>query len=338
MGALLRARELSVSAKLLLAAIALAVVVVPGTFALDSATGHNNRSSFSTTTLYWPSGLTATPSGGNQTLLSWTEPTSTGNGNGYAILGYHATGAVACPSTPSTYSFIIGVATGTTSLTDTSAYGGGTSSYWGTYSCYLIQTWYVPGNPAPGAPAWSSATVGWAAQGTATYIANAVQIGFVAQAVGLTNSDGSASAGDTVAVTYNQAASAQPASPALTSLVVCFGGSNKTIYLGQTAPTSGTCSTSGSSVGTLTGGSYAMLSGSKDAWFAISAAAFSGNVLTISLGSLLANKQPVSMTGTWTLTPSISAQSGNPLIESTANPSVPCNTGSACLPTTTTAF
>jgi len=83
------------------------------------------------------------------------------DGNGYAVLAYHeGPNSTACNTTQANYTFVAGTSNASPSYTDsTTAYAGvgvAGTPYRGSYTCYMIRTWDVPGvNPS----SWTSGTV-----------------------------------------------------------------------------------------------------------------------------------------------------------------------------------
>ncbi len=332
----------------LLGALLAATLALRGTLAIDQAVTGHPGSSYTTTAVYDPSSITGTAQG-NQMRVGWANPGSPHNGSGFAVFAYHygpATGA--CSTNPADYTFVKGVASTASSYQDTGPYGGGTAAYLASFTCYMVRTWVVPGL----APAsWTgSTTPTWTGQlapspATQWVTPTAVQVGFVATSVAMTNGNRTMAAGDTLVITYDQPTNA----PALSGLSLCADPSTQVIYVAQ-IPNGTSCAASGTSVGTLSGGFFWA---SQPGVFAISGAVWSnGNkTLTITVGGLTSGAAPRFMFGTWTFTPSQSAQPGQPLVRSALNPVPACNANgtaaegippsnqvNVCLPTTTTTF
>jgi hypothetical protein len=247
------------------------------------------------------SGLTGAASG-HDVALSWTAGT---NGNGYAIAAVANGTSSNCSAV--TFSPLT-TAAGTTA-TDT-----GRSTPQGTFECYRVTTTYGT---------WSSQT------GNPTV---AVRIGVVAQAVAFTNGGtaGHLDAGDTIAITFNQAISTASGPVAANNVCTNTGG---TIMVGVTG-TGTTCSTgSATTVGTLTS-----LTISRAARYNATFAWSPGNtVLTVTIGSRSAGTQDPTISGTAVYTPTTTATG----LLSATGAFHTCSTNSGggnCTPSATGAF
>jgi hypothetical protein len=218
-----------------------------------------------------PSGLTGAASG-HDVNLSWTAGT---NGSGYAIAA--AANGTSPNCSAATFSAL--TTTAGTSVTDT-----GRFSPQGTFECYRVTTTYGT---------WSSQA------GNPTV---AVQIGVVAQSVAITDGGtaGRLDAGDTIAITYNQAISTASGPVAGNNVCTNTGG---TIMVGVTG-TGTTCSTAAATtVGTLTG-----LAINRAARYNSTFAWSAGNtVLTVTIGARSAGAQDPTISGTAVYTPTTTA-------------------------------
>jgi hypothetical protein len=340
-------------AVLLVCAVILASAAVRGTMALYFAQTTHAGNTYNTAAVYDPSAITGAPTD-NTEVVGWTDPGHNhGNGNGFAVLAYHEgpTANTACSTNQANYTFVAGVASTSTSYADSGVFAGSNANYYASYTCYMVRTWDVPGvNPT----SWTSGTVAtWTSQIAPApanqYVTpNGVPVGFFASSVSMTNGNGTMAAGDTIVLNYDQATNA----PNLAGLLVCATkGSSATFYLGQNLA-SNTCDTAGgTSIGTLTGGSYA--SSADGAWAATYVWSNSNKTLTITIGAeTFGTKIPTTMAGTWTFTPSQSPEAGKPIVKSADATIFPCNANhtanegippgstqtNVCLPTTTTTF
>jgi len=286
-------------------------IVVAGAFVMLLAGSATAFAALSTTTsasqsissrsLDPPSGLTGTASG-HDVALSWTAGT---NGSGYAI----AAVANGTSSNCSAVTFSALTTTAGTSVTDT-----GRFSPQGTFECYRVTTTYGT---------WSSQT------GNPTV---AVRLGVVAQSVAITNGGtaGRLDAGDTIAVTFNQAISTASGPVAANTVCTNTGG---TIMVGVTG-TGTTCSTgSATTVGTLTS-----LTINRAARYNATFAWSAGNtVLTVTIGSRSAGAQDPTISGTAVYTPTTTATG---LVSQTGSFHA-CSTnsgGGSCTPSATGSF
>ena len=253
-------------------AVACAVLLTCTTTALAAFSKTASASqAISSRNLGAPSGLTGAASG-HDVSLSWTAGT---NGSAYAI----AAVANGTSSNCSAATFSPLTTTAGTSATDT-----GRFSPQGTFECYLVTTTYG---------AWSSQT------GNPTV---AVQIGVVAHSVAITNGGtaGRLDAGDTIAITYNQAISTASGPNASDNLCT---NTNGTVMVGV-AGTGGACSTAtATTVGTLT-----PLTINRAARFDTTFAWSAGNtVLTVTIGTRTAGAQNPVVSGAAVYTPTTTA-------------------------------
>jgi hypothetical protein len=225
----------------------------------------------SSRTLGAPGGLTGAASGHNVNL-SWMAGS---NGSAYAL----AAAANGTSTTCTAASFSALTTTVATTATDTGRY-----TPQGTIECYRATTTYG---------AWSSQT------GNPTV---AVRIGVVAQSVAIANGGtaGRLDAGDTIAVTFNQAISTASGPVAGNTVCTNTGG---TIMVGVTG-TGTTCSTaSATTVGTLSS-----LTINRAARYNATFAWSAGNtVLTVTIGSRSAGAQDPTISGTAVHTPTTTA-------------------------------
>jgi hypothetical protein len=247
------------------------------------------------------SALTGAASG-HDVNLSWT---AGANGSGYAV----AAVANGTSSNCSAVTFSALTTTAGTSVTDT-----GRFSPQGTFECYRVTTIYGT---------WSSQT------GNPTL---AVRIGVVAQSVALTNGGtaGRLDAGDTIAITFNQAISTGSGPVAGNNLCTNTGG---TIMVGVTGAGT-TCSTaSATTVGTLTA-----LTINRAARYNTTFAWSAGNtVLTVTIGARSAGAQDPTISGTAIYTPTTTATG---LLSQTGSFHT-CSTntgGGSCTPSATGSF
>ena len=340
---------------LVVCALVLGSAAIKGTLALSFGQTTHAGSTYSTAAVYDPSAITSAPVDNTQTV-AWTDAVNNhGNGNGYAVFAYHeGPSSTACNTTQANYTFVAGTSNASPSYTDsTTAYAGvgvAGTPYRGGYTCYMIRTWDVPGvNPS----SWTSGTVPtWTSQIAPSpanqYVTpNGVAVGFFPSSVTMTNANGTLAAGDTVVLTYDQATNA----PNLSGLLVCATkGANATFYLGQNVTTNACDTAGGSSIGTLTGGSYA--AAQDGAWAAAYAWSNGNKTLTITIGAeTFGTKIPSGMAGTWAFTASQSPEAGQVIVKSADATLFPCNANSAasegipatsqtnvCRPTTTTTF
>ncbi len=195
------------------------------TFARFSSQGAPNSNSFTTRKLLPPSNLAASPTG-YTVPLSWSAGQQ---GNGYGVLG--SANGTSSDCTNVTYAGI----GSTTSLiyTDTNRH-----TPQGTWYCYKVQTTY--GN-------WTS---------TQNNPTKAVQIGFVADSVVMTNggTSGQLDGGDQIVITFNQAVDSNTGPSS--GNTVCAEATSNTIWLGSTTTGgSGNCLTTETvTLGKITGG------------------------------------------------------------------------------------
>lgn len=253
--------------------VALAIALVAaagtshGTFAAFSGRTQNGGNLFALTSLYAPSGLTATPAG-HAVDLAWTAGR---NGNGYKVLSAPAPNPLVNDCTGASFSTVATV--GATSHND---------PVWtpqGTWRCYTVHTSYeswtsVQSNPVAGA-----------------------RLGFVASIVDFTNGGNGSRLddGDRFVFTFNQPVDV--ATGPQTGNTICWQ-SNR-IVLGSTQ--TGSCSATDVSprLGILTGGTI-----ERNFRFAATWAWSNGNrTLTVTVGARLAGSGSYSTTGTWTFTP-----------------------------------
>lgn len=256
-----------------IATTAVALILMAGTASAIAAftTTASGSQTVSSRNLGAPTGLTGAASGHNVNL-SWTAGT---NGSGYAI----AAAANGTSSNCTAASFAALTTTAGTSVTDT-----GRFTPQGTFECYRVTTTFGT---------WSSQT------GNPTV---AVRIGVVAQSVVITNGGtaGRLDAGDTIAITFNQAITTASGPVAGNNVCSNTGG---TIMLGVTG-TGGTCSTAtATTVGTLTS-----LTINRAARYDTTFAWSAGNtVLTLTIGSRSAGAQDPTISGTAVYTPTTTA-------------------------------
>jgi hypothetical protein len=256
-----------------IATAAVALILMAGTASAIAAFTNTASGSqtVSSRNLGAPTGLTGAASGHNVNL-SWTAGT---NGSGYAI----AAAANGTSSNCTAASFAALTTTAGTSVTDT-----GRFTPQGTFECYRVTTTFG---------SWSSQT------GNPTV---AVRIGVVAQSVVITNGGtaGRLDAGDTIAITFNQAITTASGPVAGNNVCSNAGG---TIMLGVTG-TGGTCSTAtATTVGTLTS-----LTINRAARYNTTFAWSAGNtVLTLTIGSRSAGAQDPTISGTAVYTPTTTA-------------------------------
>jgi len=337
---------------LVVCALVLGSAAIKGTLALSFGRTTHPGSTYNTAAVYDPSAITSAPVDNTQTV-AWTDAVNNhGNGNGYAVFAYHeGPTSTACNTTQANYTFVAGTTNASPSYTDSGVFAGSSASYFGSYSCYMIRTWDVPGvNPS----SWTSGTVPtWTSQIAPSpanqYVTpNGVAVGFFPSSVTMTNSNGTLATGDTVVLNYDQATNA----PNLAGLSVCATkGSSATFYLGQSLAVA-TCDTvGGTSIGKLTGGTYT--SSADGVWAATYVWSNGNKTLTITIGAeTLGTKIPTVMAGTWTFTASQSPQAAQAIVKSADATLFPCNANHAgvsegipatsqtnvCLPTTTTHF
>lgn len=333
--------------------VVLGGAAVKGTAALYVAQTAHAGSTYNTGAVYDPSAITGTPLD-NTENVSWTDPGhNNGNGNGFAILAYHQgpTANVACSTNQANYTFVKGVASNVVvPVSDNGVFAGSSSSFYASYTCYMVRTWDVPG-VAPAS--WTSATVPtWTSQIAPApanqYVTpNGVSVGFFPVSVTLGNNNGVPGAGDTITIVYNQATNA----PNLAGLNVCFLKLTSTIYIGQNVTVTPCDVAGGSSVGTLSGGT---LSGpAKDGVVAATYAWSNGNkTLTVTLGAVVSGAYSGADSGPWTFTASQAPEAGQPIVKSADASIFPCNLNhtvvegippgslqtNVCLPTTATTF
>jgi len=256
-----------------IAMTAVALILMAGTASAIAAFTKTASGSqtISSRNLGAPTGLTGAASGHNVNL-SWTAGT---NGSGYAI----AAAANGTSSNCTAASFAALTTTAGTSVTDT-----GRFTPQGTFECYRVTTTFGT---------WSSQT------GNPTV---AVRIGVVAQSVVIANGGtaGRLDAGDTIAITFNQAITTASGPVAGNNVCSNAGG---TIMLGVTG-TGGTCSTAtATTVGTLTS-----LTINRAARYDTTFAWSAGNtVLTLTIGSRSAGAQDPTISGTAVYTPTTTA-------------------------------
>jgi hypothetical protein len=256
-----------------IATTAVALILMAGTASAIAAFTNTASGSqtVSSRNLGAPTGLTGAASGHNVNL-SWTAGT---NGSGYAI----AAAANGTSSNCTAASFAALTTTAGTSVTDT-----GRFTPQGTFECYRVTTTFGT---------WSSQT------GNPTV---AVRIGVVAQSVVITNGGtaGRLDAGDTIAITFNQAITTASGPVAGNNVCSNTGG---TIMLGVTG-TGGTCSTAtATTVGTLTS-----LTINRAARYDTTFAWSAGNtVLTLTIVSRSAGAQDPTISGTAVYTPTTTA-------------------------------
>jgi hypothetical protein len=256
-----------------IAMTAVALILMAGTASAIAAFTKTASGSqtISSRNLGAPTGLTGAASGHNVNL-SWTAGT---NGSGYAI----AAAANGTSSNCTAASFAALTTTAGTSVTDT-----GWFTPQGTFECYRVTTTFGT---------WSSQT------GNPTV---AVRIGVVAQSVVIANGGtaGRLDAGDTIAITFNQAITTASGPVAGNNVCSNAGG---TIMLGVTG-TGGTCSTAtATTVGTLTS-----LTINRAARYDTTFAWSAGNtVLTLTIGSRSAGAQDPTISGTAIYTPTTTA-------------------------------
>jgi hypothetical protein len=259
------------SARIATAAVALILLAGTATAIAAFTKTASGSQTVSSRNLGAPTGLTGAASG-HDVNLSWTAGT---NGSGYAI----AAAANGTSSNCTAASFAALTTTAGTSVTDT-----GRFTPQGTFECYRVTTTFGT---------WTSQT------GNPTV---AVRIGVVAQSVVLTNGGtaGRLDAGDTIAITFNQAITTASGPVAGNNVCTNTGG---TIMLGVTG-TGGTCSTAtATTVGTLTS-----LTISRAARYNATFAWSAGNtVLTLTIGSRSAGSQDPTISGTAVYTPTTTA-------------------------------
>jgi hypothetical protein len=259
------------SARIATAAVALILLAGTATAIAAFTKTASGSQTVSSRNLGAPTGLTGAASG-HDVNLSWTAGT---NGSGYAI----AAAANGTSSNCTAASFAALTTTAGTSVTDT-----GRFTPQGTFECYRVTTTFGT---------WTSQT------GNPTV---AVRIGVVAQSVVLTNGGtaGRLDAGDTIAITFNQAITTASGPVAGNNVCTNTGG---TIMLGVTG-TGGTCSTAtATTVGTLTS-----LTISRAARYNTTFAWSAGNtVLTLTIGSRSAGSQDPTISGTAVYTPTTTA-------------------------------
>jgi hypothetical protein len=339
----------------LVAAILLAGdYALTATHAQETAQAGNsaNKHTASAQALYWPGNFAVAQVAATMGAQSTWNVANPEKGNGYAVLGYHngPTSNQACPTTPSSYAYATSAANGATTVTDTtSAYAAGTNAtYEGSYSCFAIQQWYVPGVAqtswtASTSPAWTSTNNPATTLPSGTYTTSGTfPNGMFVTSFTLTDTNataGTVDAGDQLVINYTYSTNA----PSLSTLSLCTSVSTQTIFIGQKL-TGSTCDTAGgTSVGTLTGGTFTS-NKSNDGVYALLSAAWSNSnkTLTITIGALSAGKQAATMsTGPWTFTPSQSPETAQVLVTQQGGHKVckATNTSSAhCLQTYTGVF
>ena len=285
-----------------LAATAAGVILgasVTGTWASLNAQTRNPDSSFATTSLSAPTGLTATASG-RDVQLAWNAGE---NGSGYEVLGFANGTSSTCPATG--YSSIAL----TTSLTyvDTGRYAPQ-----GTWFCHQVRTSYA---------SWTSTT----------NTSVATQIGVVITSITMANgaNAGVLDAGDRFIVTFNQPIDTSSAASGTNSLCTTSASSpGASILLGSTA-SSGSCGTSEAlNLGRLSGGG----SSRNNRYAAVYTWSNGNRTLTITVGARTVGPGNPTITGTWTLSPTtnparlLSATGGFHVCDTNAG-------GGNCLPT-----
>lgn len=242
--------------------------LVPGVSATFSATTANAGNVFATTALGPPGALGGTALG-HDVALSWAAGR---NGDGYVIRGANGGASPDCAS--GQYPAI--ATTAATSHLDAGRY-----TPQGTWFCYVVETTSSAG--------WTSVV------GNPTV---AVQIGFVAAAVGIANGGvaGQLDTGDVIVVTFNQPV-AVGTGPGGTNTVCAT--SSGTIRLGATA-TSGPCSASETvNLGSLAGGT----TGANGRWAATWQWTDDDRVLTIRLGTRVSGTAVVTTGGSFSFRP-----------------------------------
>ena len=272
---------------------------VRGASARLNAQERNANATFATTALYAPSSLTASYAG-TKTTLSWPSGT---NGSGYTVLG--AANGTSSDCSAATFSTL----STTTALTTTDT----RATPAGTWYCYQVQTTYG---------AWTSVQSNPSA---------AVQLGFVASSVSLTNNSnsGKIDPGDQVVITFNQPV--DPTTGPGASDGICTTAT--LVLLGTNTGSTSCTSTEATTVGTFSGGSSTI-----NARFAASWVWSNGNrTLTATVGTRLVGSGNTFVTGPWTFNP---VTTSTKLLAATGRAHV-CDTnagGGYCLPVATGTF
>jgi hypothetical protein len=282
------------------ALLALAFGSAVGVRAIFTMQSANASSTFATTALYAPSGLTATASG-HGVNLGWIAGT---NGDGYAVQGVANGASSNC--TGVTYS-AVGTAAALT-------FADARFTPQGIWFCYQVLTSYG---------SWTSVNSNPTA---------AVRLGFFAASVALANG-GTASrldTGDTITVTFNQAVTTATG-PSGTN-TVCATNTG-VIRLGATTTTGACTATEAVNLGGLAGGTTS----ANGRWNATWTWSAGNTVLTVVLGTRVSGAGNVASGGTWTFTPTTTTTR---LQSTTGAFHVcDTNTGGGnCLPTATGAF
>ncbi len=298
----------------------LALVVIPGTWALATATIDNAANQAALTALYYPTAAAGVGSGHAQSI-TWTLPAAN-NGNGFGIMALKQGPGTTCPTTlasyePAAVNWVSSVSNATVTYTDSGAVYGYDANYEGGVVCYLIHSGFKPGSPAPG---WavmpgSTGNVGWeslqappnAATAPASAIAQSV-MGFVVTSVTSSNGGvaGKLDVGDKFVFNYNQPVDTTTVNLAGSSLCVTnsFGGA---IGFGDTRAAGTNCSFTPILGYVLGQAGSTNAFGAHDRW-PIAAVWSNGNkTLTLTLGAGLAD----TMTGNWQFTPNAATMSAN---------------------------
>jgi hypothetical protein len=135
----------------------LALVVVPATWALATATVGDAANQAALTALYYPTAAAGVASGHSQSL-TWTLA-SPNNGNGSGIMALKQAAGTTCPTTLASYepaaaNWVSGVAAATAAYTDSGSVYAYDANYEGGIACYLIHSGYNPGGAQHGYLWW----------------------------------------------------------------------------------------------------------------------------------------------------------------------------------------
>lgn len=347
MTAALRSSHVSKAAAALAAGLGL-VLVTPGVAqAKFGALTTNLANALTAGVVSAPTSPSSSPVG-NNVSMSWTSPNNA-NSNGYRVIGLSNGVNSSCSSAESSYNLAIAnaaLASNTlASATDTGRGSGGTPSgaNAGNYFCYRIESTYSKSNPG-------STTASWFSVGTTPL---AVQVGFVASTITLSNNTGSATCGtttsgtvgkldcnDQIVITFNQPIDPSK-KPSNTDTVCAFskttgGTTTQAVNLASTTAT-GNCG-AGETVDVGTFSNPSVDSGTNSRFNATYVLSASNKTLTITIGQGTSNplKSPIGASGT-TLAPSATLIA-TPSTAGTISLCTGSVTGSNCTPTISGAF
>ena len=296
----------------------LALVVVPATWALATATVGDAANQAALTALYYPTAAAGVASGHSQSL-TWTLA-SPNNGNGSGIMALKQAAGTTCPTTLASYepaaaNWVSGVAAATAAYTDSASVYAYDANYEGGIACYLIHSGYNPGGAAPG---WavmpgSTGNQGWeslqaspnAAKAPAGALVQTV-IGFVVTSWSSSNGGaaGSLDSGDTFTFNFNQPV--DTTTVALAGTNICASKLSNSLGIGDATATGGCSATPRLGVLSAQAGATNAF-GPHDRW-PITPLWSNGNMtLTVTLGA-----GPVdTVTGSFQLTPNAAIMSAN---------------------------